>query len=340
MRRPDERGSDDATVRVGVVGAGAMGADHVRTLSGVVPGARVSEVFDADRGRAEAVAGPAEALVAASGAALIGSSGVDAVLVCSPDSTHADLVRACIAAGKPVLCEKPLALTPEESASVVDSEVAAGRRLVQVGFMRRYDPGFAAIRETASSGAIGEPRLVHFVHRNVSSHTSTTSANLVTGSMIHELDTVRWLLDDEIASIEVRSPLADGFRDPQLATVRMRSGVLVSIEVFVNATYGYDVRCELVGTTGTVSLAQPQPVTLRRDGADVVPVPGDFVTRFADAYRLELTDWVAAASDGRVRGPGAWDGHLANVAAEAGVRALSSGERVQVDEQERPALYA
>ncbi len=113
------------SLRVGVIGVGAMGADHIRTISTAVPAARVSEVYDFDVERAYAVAQPVYAGVAGSAEALIDSSAVDAVIICSPDHTHADLAKACIAAGKPVLCEKPLAVTAEDSLSVVEAEVAA-----------------------------------------------------------------------------------------------------------------------------------------------------------------------------------------------------------------------
>lgn len=328
------------SLRVGVIGVGAMGADHIRTLAASVPSARVSEVYDFDVDRAYAAAQPVFAGVAGSAEELIDSSVVDAVLICSPDHTHADLAKACIAARKPVLCEKPLAVTAEDSLSVVEAEVAAGRQLVQLGFMRRYDPGYRELRQALRDGEIGVARLVHCIHRNASSHTSSTSEGIVTGSMVHELDIVRWLLDDEVAAIRIESPVTEGLRDPQLATIEMRSGVLATVEVFVNAAYGYDVRCELVGTAGTVSLVPPTPTSIRRAGVDGVRVRDDFIGRFADAYRLELAAWAEDALNGVVQGPGAWDGYVANVVAAAGVASLTVGGRQAVALGERPGLYS
>ncbi|MDQ3155833.1 MAG: Gfo/Idh/MocA family oxidoreductase [Actinomycetota bacterium] len=328
------------SLRIGVIGAGAMGADHVHTIESSVPAARVSEIFDADAGRARYVAQSVGASVASSAESLINSDEVDAVIICSPDFTHADLAKSCIEARKSVLCEKPLAVTAAESLDVVETEVKAGRQYVQVGFMRRYDPGYVDLRNALRNGDIGVPRLVHCLHRNAAAHPSATSEGIVTNSMIHELDTVRWLLDDEVTGIDVRSPIAEGFRDPQLATIEMRSGVLVSVEVFVNAAYGYDVRCEVVGTRGTASLVPPHGISLRRQGNDGVRVSDDFIARFADAYRLELGSWVHGALDGVVRGPNAWDGHLANVVAAAGVESLTTGERQAIAQTETPGLYA
>ncbi|MGZ5368248.1 Gfo/Idh/MocA family oxidoreductase [Aeromicrobium sp.] len=328
------------SLRIGVIGVGAMGADHILTIESSVPAARVSEVFDADTGRAGDVARSVGASVASSAESLIDSEEVDAVIICSPDHTHADLAKACIAAGKSVLCEKPLAVNAAESLEVVESEVEAQRKFVQVGFMRRYDPGYVELRNTLRNGDIGAPRLVHCLHRNAAAHPSATSEGIVTNSMIHELDTVRWLLEDEVAAIEIRSPLAVGFRDPQLATIEMSSGVLVSVEVFVNASYGYDVRCEVVGTGGTASLVPPQDISLRRQGIDGVRVSDDFIARFTHAYRLELVSWVHGALDGVVRGPNAWDGHVANVIAAAGVASLTQGGCQSIDIAPPPDLYA
>ena len=328
------------SLRIGVIGAGAMGADHVHTLSTSVPAARVSEVYDFDLERARSVADSVGAKVASSADDLIASDDVDAVIICSPDPTHAELAKACIDARKSVLCEKPLGVTPAESLSVVEAEIGARHQYVQVGFMRRYDPGFLELRATLRSGDLGDPRLVHFLHRNAAAHPSATSEGIVTNSMIHELDIVRWLFDDEVVGIEVRSPVAEGLRDPQLATIEMRSGLLASAEVFVNASYGYDVRCEVVGTRGTASVVPAQGVNLRRQGSDGVKVSNDFIARFADAYRLELGAWVDGALTSEVRGPTAWDGHLANVIAAAGVESLTTGEPRPVTVPETPSLYA
>lgn len=326
---------------VGVIGVGAMGAAHARALGTVVAGVRVVGLHERDPERGAAVAQQVGAKLHASAFELIGSSDVDALVVASPDRTHAELVLACIAAGKPVLCEKPLAVALEDSERILAAEQQAGHRLVQVGFMRRYDPGYVALKATLGAGDVGAPRLVHCVHRNVCAPPSATSEGIVTGSMVHELDVARWLLDDEITSISVRSPhRGPGLADPQLATLEMASGVLVSVDVFVNAGYGYDVRCEVVGEHGTVSLVPPVRVATRTVGVEGGAIAGDFVVRFDEAYRLELTDWVLATRAGRVDGPTAWDGHVAGLVAAAGVESLRSGERVSVAVAVPPRLYA
>lgn len=322
---------------VGVIGAGMMGAAHARMLWADVSGARVTSVYDADAVRSADTAAVVGATPADTPEELIEQS--DAVVIASPDSTHAGLVGHCLRTETPVLCEKPLSLTAEESAALVAQETALGRRLVQVGFMRRYDPGLTELRDALRRGDLGTLRLLHCVHRNAVSMTSTSGANLITGSMVHELDQVRWLLGEDLASIEVRSPVQDGFQDPQLATIEMRSGALVTVDVFVNAAYGYDVRCEAVGTKGAAEAKAASGLRVLRDGLDAGAVPADFVIRFGEAYRRELSDWVVAASAGSARGASTWDGHLANLAATAGVEALTTGRRVDVPRLDTPDLY-
>lgn len=327
-------------LRVGVIGAGAMGASHVGTLAAGVPIAQVTRVFDLDTTRAKDVADAVGGEAADSAEALIADPEVDAIVIASPDFTHADLAIAAIGAGKHVLCEKPLAVTADDARRVVDAEIAAGRRFVQVGFNRRFDPGFQDLRRSIVDGSLGEVRVLHGIHRNASNSTSTDDAGLVTGSMIHEFDTFRWLLDGEITGIRVESPVTAGFRDPQIATLWTDGGQMITAEVFVNAGYGYDVRVEVVGTGGSASLEPRTPVVRRIAGQGSSTIGDDFVAHFIESYRLELSAWADAAVRGEVVGASAWDGYVANLVAAAGVTALGSGAREPVEVPERPELYA
>jgi myo-inositol 2-dehydrogenase / D-chiro-inositol 1-dehydrogenase len=315
-------------VRIGIIGLGVMGAAHLRMLDAKVPGAQVVAVSDVDVARARQIAGDGAEVLPVP-LALIRSDGVDAVLIASSDATHADFVLACLEAGKPVLCEKPLAPTAAASLLVTRAEAAIGRRLVQVGFMRRFDPRYTALKRGLDDGRIGSPLLVHCAHRNASVPPSYTEEMLITSSAMHEFDVVRWLTGEEIVSATVFTPrptsrAADGMRDPQLVVLETQGGVVVDVDVFANAGYGYDIRCELVGETGTLAL---EPAV----------TPG-FLERFADAYAAELRDWVEALGDGRPTGPSAWDGYAATVVCDAGVEALE-GRRVEVSLRDRPELY-
>src|SRR3954451_15287656 len=291
------------TLRVGVVGAGVMGADHVTTLHRWVSGAEVSCVADLDVARAEGVAAVVPgARAVGDPVALVRDPGVDAVVVASADASHAALVLDCLAERKPVLCEKPLAPTLDACSQLVEAEEALigsdGTPLVSVGFMRRFDPGYRELRARLASGACGTPLLVHCVSRGVSSGPGATSASSITGSAVHEFDVVPWLLGAPVTEVSWHAPRpalpADALQDPQLLLVRTADGVLSTVEVFLNAGYGYDIRCEVVGTAGAVALAEPVRLVSDRAGSRAAAYAPDWRPRFADAYRLELQAWVDA----------------------------------------------
>jgi myo-inositol 2-dehydrogenase/D-chiro-inositol 1-dehydrogenase len=324
------------TLRVGIIGAGVMGADHARLLSGAVSGAELTAVSDVDGQRAAAVAdayGPARVLD--DPVELIRDKAVDAVLVASFDATHEEFVLACLDEGKPVLCEKPLAPTVEGCARIVDAETTRGGRLVTVGFMRRYDPGYVELKRVLDAGEIGAALVLHCVHRNPSAPAGLPSATIITNSAIHEIDAARWLLGEEIVAASVHRPRASRAagttQDPQILVLESAGGALVDIEVFVNARYGYDVRCEIVGEDGCVSLDAPPATELRRAGVVGRALPQDWRPRFAEAYRRELQDWVDALHAGQdPGGADAWDGYAATVVAQACVTALETGTRQEI----------
>lgn len=330
-----------ADVRVGIIGTGAMGTAHARTLSRWVTQAVVVAAYDADVVRAKQVCQEIGARTADGAQAVIDADDVDAVLIAAPDPLHEDLVLSCIEAGKPVLCEKPLATSVSGSRAIVDAEVALGQRLVQVGFMRRYDPAYLALQHAVAGGGLGAIRVVHCVHRNAEAHPSATSEGIVTNSMIHELDCVPWLLGDAWTAVTMRVPTVDdgALRDPQIGVLETAGGVVVTTEVFVNARYGYDVQCEVVGDQGTARLTPPYGLGHRRGGFDGFPVAPDFVVRFDDAYRFELAAWVEAVASDSATGASAWDAHRADLAADAARRSLATGARETVDTPDPPDLY-
>lgn len=334
-------------VRVGVIGTGAMGAAHVDNLARWVPGAAVAQIFDVDSERAKSIADRVGGVAARSAEALIESGDVDAVLIAAPDPLHEPLTLACLDLGKPTLLEKPIASTLEGGRRVVDAEVAGGRRLVQLGFMRHYDPAYVALREAVVGGSIGTVRAAHCVHRNARSHPSHTDESVLFGSMIHEFDSVPWLLDDPVAAVSVfPGRVAEGaLKDLQVAVLETERGAVVTVEVYINARYGYDIATEVTGTEGTASLTPPYGISVRRSMSETSGVDGRVVTkdgteRYLDAYRIEVGAWIDGIRAGRLTGPSAWDGHRANVAAFAAVESLHGAGRVEVPREERPALYA
>jgi myo-inositol 2-dehydrogenase/D-chiro-inositol 1-dehydrogenase len=333
------------SIGIGVIGAGLMGGSHVRTIASEVSGADVVAVSDFDSARADEAAREAGgANVHRDPHELIRDPDVDAILVASPAETHEELVLACLAVRKPVFCEKPLATTAEASLRVVEAEVDLGRRLVRLGFMRRYDPGYADMKAALDSGALGEPLALHCVHRNPTVPSTFTSEMHTTEALIHEIDLARWLLGEEIVSTMMYAARATshspaGVSDPQFAILETDRGVLIDVEVFVNARYGYDIRCEAVCETGTVSLAPPATVRLRRAGEDSAPVAEDFRSRFAAAYRLEIDAWVQELQGAEPSGASAWDGYAAAAVADACLRSLAAEANSDVRRERRPELY-
>lgn len=320
-----------------------MGADHAQILSTSVGGATVTAVSDPDAARAADVARASGASVIPEPLELIADDRVDAVLIAAPDPTHKPLTLACLAAGKPVLCEKPLAPTSGACLEVVAAEVAAGRRLVMVGFMRRFDPGYLAMKAALASGDLGAALIFHCVHRNATATPYTTSEALIANSAVHEFDIARWLLDQEVVRVTVVTPRASalgGMKDPQILILHMADGSVVDAEIFVNAQYGYDVRGEVVCERGTVSLTPPNDVALRHAASEGFAHPADWRPRFADAYRQELQAWIAMINGGPPAGASAWDGYAATAVAEAGLRSLANGMPADVSLEPRPALYA
>jgi myo-inositol 2-dehydrogenase / D-chiro-inositol 1-dehydrogenase len=333
------------TLDIGVVGIGMMGQDHVQRLATSVPNAKVVAVSDVNVEQAKRVGERVAARVYSDGHDLIADHGVQAVLIASPGATHEEFTLACIAAGKPVLCEKPLAPTIDACLRVLEAETAAPRRLVQVGFMRRYDDGFRAIKERLDGGQVGRALLLHCRHRNASIPAGFTSDMMITDSVVHDIDVTRWLLGQEVVAATVfkarPSSLAPaGLQDPQMVLLETDEGVLVDVESFVNCQFGYDIRYELVGETGTISLGEESGLQIRQQGRYHGPIPADWRERFGVAFQRELQEWVTGALRGRVTGPSSWDGYATTAVAEAAVESLATGRRTTVALVDRPALYA
>ncbi len=288
------------TIHVGVIGVGVMGADHAMNFGRHVHGAELAMVADVDLRRALALAAEVPGVKAVGDAyELVRSPEVDAVVIASGDSTHVDLTLACIEARKPVLCEKPLASSLADAKRVVEAEAQAtfegSAPLVSVGFMRRFDPAYRELRSRLVSGECGSPLLVHCVSRAVAAGPGATTKVSMTNSAIHEFEVIPWLLGSPIVEVSWHAPGAAGdgcLQDPQLLLMRTASGVLATTELFLNAGYGYDIRCEVVGSAGTLAIVPGATLVADSAGARVATYPMDWRPRFVEAYRNQAQAWI------------------------------------------------
>jgi myo-inositol 2-dehydrogenase / D-chiro-inositol 1-dehydrogenase len=322
-------------LRIAVLGVGMMGAFHVDALSKRVRGAKVTVVNDFLADKADEVAGKVGARVEADPIAAINDPEVDAVLIASPGAAHAEQLGACLDRGIPVLCEKPLTTHITSAYAIVQKEKALGKQLIQVGFMRRFDPEYVALRSLIADGRLGKPLIVHCAHRNPAVGDHFTSEYMIRDSVVHEVDAVRFLLGQELTSVAVikgaaTSSAPHGTHDPMLVIFETESGCIVTDEIFVRTGVAYEVRTEVVGEKGSALIGLDQNLQVKSDGRWGGAITPSFVERFGQAYDVELQRWVDAAKDGTIDGPSAWDGYAAVAVCEAGVFSLRSGVKVHI----------
>ena len=331
-------------LRVGVIGTGGMGGRHAANLAHRVVAADLVAIMDLDRARAHAVANACGgAAVFTDAHALIDDQSVEAVIVATPDQTHAELALACIAVGKPVLVEKPLGISLDEAWRVVEAESATGRRLVQVGLMRVYDPPHVALKQLILDGEIGRPLLFRGIHRNLGLPGHNVAADLIVKAAVHDIHSARWIMGDEVATVYVSRVIAEPDRPETgrlvLMQLTFRGGGVASILVDADSGYGYEVAVEVSGELGTAATPSLSSPVVRKAGAAYRTVESDWLERFKTAYELEDEAWVRAVLDAAPMGPSAWDGYAAMRVCDAGVRSLQSGAVEALPEERPAALY-
>ena len=307
-----------SSVGLAVFGAGRIGAVHARNAGCFVPGARLVGVGDVDRAAAQRLVDAVGTGSASDPDALLTDPAVNAVIIATPTGTHADLIAQAADAGKHIFCEKPIALEIGATKMSADRARRAGV-LLQVGFQRRFDPQFAAARRAFERGELGEPRFLRLVgrdHRMPSVAYLRTSGGQFKDQMVHEFDLARWLFApaeiDEVyacGSALVDPVLAEfGDVDTSILTFRYRSGALGIIDDSREAVYGYDVRGELHGSKGLFMVGHARlPDGQALNSQHATPDVDSFPERFADAYRLELIDFVDAVRMQREPSVGADD---------------------------------
>ncbi|MCB9421704.1 MAG: Gfo/Idh/MocA family oxidoreductase [Ardenticatenaceae bacterium] len=331
-------------LKVGVIGTGGMGSRHVRNLHNQTP-AQVVAVMDVDRAQAEAAAAIVGGCTVYTDAqALVDDPEVQAVVIASPDPYHAAAALACIAAGKPTLCEKPLALTLEEAKQVLDSEVAGGKRLMQLAFMREYDPQHRAVKDVVEKGELGDIIFFRGIHTGYALPQARTAEDIIINSSVHDIHSARWLLQEEITQVFSQSVPSDPQRPETSKFVSshltFKNGSLGVLEEYHEAPFGYQVDVELIGTKASIRTPRAVWPTMMTAGKEWKFIDDNWLMRFDLAYIYEVQAWVQSVIDGVPTGPTTWDGYAAMVVADACVESFKSGKVQDVPELVRPSLYA
>jgi myo-inositol 2-dehydrogenase/D-chiro-inositol 1-dehydrogenase len=338
------RGSSDTDIlNVGVIGVGGMGGRHARNLTREVPGVQIVALMDLDDARMDAVAAETGAhLRFTDGHALIDHPDVDAVVIAVPDRFHAALARHCIDAGKPVLCEKPLAVSAAEALTVVEAELAAGQRLLQLGFMREFDPAHTRVRDACARGDIGPLRIFRSMHSGVNTGAPRTIEDVITNSAIHDIHSARWLMPGEITRVfttRVAAPDKPDTANAVLITLEFADGAVGLIDCNVDSGYGYEVDVSISGAHGVASTNALQSAVVRRANRREQWIEDDWLQRFDVAYIAEARAWAQSVRSGTPIGPSAWDGYMSQVVADACIASARSGLPQAVPAVVIPNLY-
>ena len=293
-------------VRIGLLGCGRIGRMHAELLARQVPGAGLAAVYDVAEGAAEALAGEFGTRRAASAEDLICSADSDAVAVCTSTDTHADLLVAAAAAGKPVFVEKPLALDLGEADRGIAAAEAAGIA-VQVGFNRRFDPSHRYVRDRVAAGDIGDVHLVRVTSRDPAPPPAVlsleASGGLFCDMTIHDFDMVRFIAGSEVTEVYAAGAVlideaigAAGDLDTAVVVCRHANGAISTIDNSRRAVYGYDQRVEAFGSAGMAASDNPPVASAASRGPVGARGPGlpyFFIERYIPAYVAGWSAFVA-----------------------------------------------
>ena len=327
-------------IRMGLLGAGRIGRIHGANVA-AHPGAKLVAVADALPEAAQKIAGETGSKVASIDA-IIGDKDIDAVVICTPTDTHADLIERAVRAGKAVFCEKPVDLSAARISACLDAVRAAGGKLM-VGFNRRFDPSFGVLRRRVAAGETGDVEVVTITSRDPQPpHAGFVerSGGLFRDMMIHDLDMARLLLGEEPTEVHaVGSCLIDpaigaaGDVDTAAVMLKTASGKIAQISNSRRATYGYDQRIEVHGSLGLLAAGNQRATTVEHAGASGYvrdPVLPFFLERYADAYRLEIDAFITGVLDGASLAPNGEDGLRAQLLADAATEAAKTGRAVRL----------
>jgi myo-inositol 2-dehydrogenase / D-chiro-inositol 1-dehydrogenase len=337
----------DGRVGVALIGSGRMGAFHAETVARRLAQARLVAVADPAPGAADRLTGAlGEGRAYTDLAQLWDDPAVDAVVIAAPARSHADLVVAASAAGKHVFCEKPMAVTLADADRAIDAARAAGR-VLQVGFNRRFAADWRAARALLDDGTLGTPRLLRSLTRDPGGFdpSRVRPDTIFLETLIHDFDTLRFL-NPGAEPVEVYAS-ADalvepawrdrGLLDTAVVTVRFDNGAMAVAEACFEASYGYDVRGEVLGSGGMATMGDGRRNGMAFSGPAgrlVETVRGD-QELFPEAYTAELAAFVDAVGTGTPSPVTGEDARAALAIALAAAESVRAGRPVRIDEVEK-----
>lgn len=328
------------TVRFGLLGAGRIGKVHAKAVSGNAQ-AKLVAVADAFPAAADAIAS-AYGCEIRTIEAIEAATDIDAVVICTPTDTHADLIERFARAGKAVFCEKPIDLDADRVRACLKVVAETGGKLM-VGFNRRFDPHFAAVRKAIDAGKIGDVEMVTITSRDPGAPPIDyikRSGGIFRDMTIHDFDMARFLLGEEPVSVTAHAAVlvdkaigAAGDWDSVSVILETASGRQCLISNSRRATYGYDQRIEVHGSKGMVVAENQRPISIElanADGYTRPPLHDFFMTRYTEAYAAEIESFIAAVEKGAPITPNGSDGLAALALADAAVQSVREGRRVNV----------
>ena len=329
-------------VGMAVLGCGRIGRMHARNLARH-PRAKLVMVFDVLAEAAQQTAAELDVKIARSVDEVLSAADVGGVLVATPTDTHVALIKAAVRAGKAVLCEKPVDLDLER-ARACWSEIAGNKPRVMIGFNRRFDPSFRALRERVQRGEIGTLELAVITSRDPAPPPATyikASGGLMRDMTIHDFDMARYLAGDIAQVHAFGANLVDpgigklGDIDTCAISLHARAGALIQINNSRRCVYGYDQRIEAFGSNGMLQAGNQYATSVESWGAEHTgarePVLHFFIERYREAYTSEVDSFVSSLEQGRPMSPDFGDGLQALRLAVAADESLRTGEVVDLD---------
>lgn len=329
-------------IRFGLLGAGRIGKVHAKAVTGDAQ-ARLVAVADAMPAAAQAIADQYGCEVRTI-EAIEAAKDIDAVVICTPTDTHADLIERFVKAGKAVFCEKPIDLSLARVKACLEV-VRAHKGTLMVGFNRRFDPHFRAVRAEIDKGTIGEVEMVVITSRDPGAppvEYIRRSGGIFRDMTIHDFDMARFLLGEEITEVVATAAVlvdpaigAAGDFDSVQVLLKTASGRQAMISNSRRATYGYDQRIEVHGSKGAVSAENQRPVSIEvatGTGYTRPPLHDFFMTRYTEAYAAEIATFIAAMAGTGKAEPTGEDGLIALALADAAVKSVAEGRVVTLAE--------